>query len=225
MTPDETATVLAKCAAYDQRTVGRSDVAAWHEVLGDIEYADALYAVGAHYRQTTDRAMPANIRQHAKVARDERHRFARRAEPLALASAFEDDPDRNARIARGVTVARAALPAEPETDRIHRTALNRARAEHGKPLRTEKRRSKRKPKEIGPVSDEVATMAVRYLRDGYEPADVAERFGIARRWCERMARRIGDRTTDGWCGQCTYAGRMRSDGQTTWPCPECAGEV
>lgn len=63
MTPDETARVLAKCAAYDRRTTGRADVAAWHEALQDVDFEAALTAVAKHYRDTTEWIMPAHIRR------------------------------------------------------------------------------------------------------------------------------------------------------------------
>lgn len=55
--------VLTAIAAYDQRTVGESDVHAWHAVAG---YAcwnrdGALRAVVAHYAETKQRITPADI--------------------------------------------------------------------------------------------------------------------------------------------------------------------
>lgn len=65
MTPSETATVLAKCAAYDARTIGEADVAAWHEIIGHLHVTHCLEAVAIHYREHTTRAMPADIRKLA----------------------------------------------------------------------------------------------------------------------------------------------------------------
>jgi hypothetical protein len=73
MTPDETATVLAKAAAYDRRTVGRADVAAWHEALHDLDLADCLHAVTSHYQQPSpDWLMPGHIRAHVRAQRGAR---------------------------------------------------------------------------------------------------------------------------------------------------------
>lgn len=66
MTPDETARVLAKCAAYDRRTIGRADVAAWSEALADLAVDDCLTAVAAWYSEHREFAMPADIRRLAR---------------------------------------------------------------------------------------------------------------------------------------------------------------
>jgi hypothetical protein len=110
MTPDEVANVLAKCAAYDQRTVGRMDIAAWAEALADVELVDALPAVTGHYRSTTRRAMPADIRERAAEHRDMRRRAENRT-PLASLppGVHETDAERDARIAAGVARARSVL--------------------------------------------------------------------------------------------------------------------
>lgn len=108
MTPADTARVLAKAAAYDQRTVGHADVLAWHEALGDLDPTDALTAVTRHYRDNTDRLMPAHIRRNVTTIRAER-RTAQHSEPLALPSRFEDDPDRAERIARGLAQVRDVI--------------------------------------------------------------------------------------------------------------------
>lgn len=63
MNVHEAATVLAKAAAYDRRTVGEADILAWHEALADLDAGGALDAVAAHYRDSTDWLMPAHVRQ------------------------------------------------------------------------------------------------------------------------------------------------------------------
>jgi hypothetical protein len=72
MTPAETAEVLAMAAAFDRRTVGRSDVAAWHAVLGDLDAADVRAAVTEHYRDSRDWLMPADVRTRVKAIRKAR---------------------------------------------------------------------------------------------------------------------------------------------------------
>lgn len=86
MTPGDIARVLAKAAAFDQRTVGASDVAAWHEALGDIDLTDALEAVTRHYRTDDRRIMPVHIRRITADIDRERRRAAREAREQAEAA-------------------------------------------------------------------------------------------------------------------------------------------
>lgn len=72
MTPEETGAILALCASYDARTVGKADVLAWHHAIGDLPYDDARAAVLAHYRDRRDRIMPADVRHRVKTIREER---------------------------------------------------------------------------------------------------------------------------------------------------------
>ncbi len=81
MTPAEVARVLAKASAYDQRTIGETDVAAWHEILGRYDYADALSAVARHYAETRERLMPADLIKQIKAVREERRRLEQQARP------------------------------------------------------------------------------------------------------------------------------------------------
>lgn len=74
----ETAQMLAKVQAYDSRTVGEADVAAWRELLVDASLADCMEAVSRYFAEHTDRLMPAHVlrlvreieRQRAAAARD-----------------------------------------------------------------------------------------------------------------------------------------------------------
>lgn len=66
ITFDEVARILAKCAAYDQRTVGEGDIRAWHEALNvaepPIEIEDALISVARFYAERTEgRIRPAHV--------------------------------------------------------------------------------------------------------------------------------------------------------------------
>ena len=77
--------VLAKMALYDRRTSGEGEIMAWLEVIGDLDLEDALEAVGAHYRTSTDWLMPATLREGVRAIEQERRRLelldrARRAE-------------------------------------------------------------------------------------------------------------------------------------------------
>lgn len=67
MNRTQTAQLLAKISAFDQRTVGDADVAAWHEALSDLPFDLASQAV-SHWHghtETTRRMMPANVRRVA----------------------------------------------------------------------------------------------------------------------------------------------------------------
>ena len=72
MTPDETVDLLTLVQSYDRRTVGEADVAAWHLAIGDQPYADAQNAVIAHYRESREWIMPADIRQRVREIRQGR---------------------------------------------------------------------------------------------------------------------------------------------------------
>jgi hypothetical protein len=221
MTPAEVVDVLSKCAAYDQRTVGEVDVMAWHEILARVELADALDAVRRHYGESRDRAMPADILKLSRIARDDRQRIERRAEIRALPSRFEPDEIRDERVRRGVAAVIEALPAIDPSERIHQLATRRARIEHGPlspPERT--RKAKRKPKPEPPVTGEVAGLASRYLADGHDPADVAERFGVAKWWCDQTRREVQHRRGE-WCGECAYETRQRWKNGLMVDCPRC----
>ncbi|WP_018908771.1 hypothetical protein [Salinispora arenicola] len=141
MNKAETALILAAAAARDLRTVGDADVLAWHEDLGDITYPEAREALRRHYRDSTDRIMPAHIRHHTRTIRDE-HRRQVAHQVRALPSRYEDDTTRDARAARGAELCRQAIAAalggtadeEPPapltpSDEIRQRALDRARAE------------------------------------------------------------------------------------------------
>lgn len=87
MTPSEVATLLAKCAAYDRRTIGAADVAAWHDALHDVPFADASTAVTEHYTRTSDWIGVAEVRAGVKRIRAARLARADTVSPPAV------DPD------------------------------------------------------------------------------------------------------------------------------------
>lgn len=72
ITKADTAHLLAMAAAYDQRTVGKSDVDAWHlvAIAGRWQAAHAARALIEHYSVETDRIMPAHISRRLKSQRD-----------------------------------------------------------------------------------------------------------------------------------------------------------
>lgn len=63
MTPEEAGRILAVSAAYDQRTVGKADILAWTRALDGLDPNECVEAVHAHHRDSTDRLMPARVRQ------------------------------------------------------------------------------------------------------------------------------------------------------------------
>ena len=112
MTPAEVARVLAKASAFDQRTIGEADVAAWYEIVARVDLVDALIAVTRHYTETSARIMPADLLRHAKVAREDRRRREvgrHAAPPLALPSRYEPDMIRDIQIERGAAQCREVL--------------------------------------------------------------------------------------------------------------------
>lgn len=136
MTPAETARVLAACASFDQRTVGEFDVVAWHKAIGHLDFTDAVEAVARYYTRTRQRIMPSDVVDGVKEIRNERAQQAHH-EILTLPSRFEADPERDARISRGVRegvhelVARWSIPGETTEaqDQTHEAALARSRRE------------------------------------------------------------------------------------------------
>jgi hypothetical protein len=86
----ETALVLAKCQAFDRRTVGIADVKAWWEVLHDVDVADALDAVTRYYRDCREWIMPSDVRGIACDIERERHRVQREARQAELERAPVD---------------------------------------------------------------------------------------------------------------------------------------
>src|SRR5215470_9546599 len=74
MMKSETATLLAFCAAFDQRTIGDADVLAWTEALSspwvpNMGLEEAQEAVVEHYRVTSQRIAPADVLKRVKDTR------------------------------------------------------------------------------------------------------------------------------------------------------------
>lgn len=109
------ARVLARVAAYDRRTVGRADVAAWHDALDDLDEDACHRAVVAHYRDSTEWLMPAHVRRRveadARAESERRHsEELRRMLESAEASRSEgQDP----RVKELLVELRRRLPAVP----------------------------------------------------------------------------------------------------------------
>lgn len=114
MTPGDAARVLAKAAAFDQRTVGDADIAAWAEALDDIDLGDALAAVTRHYSTSTDRLMPVHvIRIAADLVRARRRAERESREAAAAVAAIEasaNTRDRSADVEALIAQVRVNLP-------------------------------------------------------------------------------------------------------------------
>jgi hypothetical protein len=65
MTKAETAALLTLIAAFDRRTIGETDVEAWHLVLADLNAEDCGEAVRQHFTSSTAWLMPAEVRRLA----------------------------------------------------------------------------------------------------------------------------------------------------------------
>lgn len=87
MKPSEVAELLGTVQAYTGRTVGAVDIAAWHEVLSDLDLQDCRQGVVRHYTTSTDWIMPAHIRAEVKRIRADRLERS----PLCIPAADPDD--------------------------------------------------------------------------------------------------------------------------------------
>jgi hypothetical protein len=111
VTPKDIGEVLAVAAAFDNRTVGTTDIVAWHKVIGHLSLEEARAAVYAHYADTADRLMPTHILSRVKKI----HAARIAARPDALPNVDPDDVGAYLRALRdGRMPAHADLPAGPE---------------------------------------------------------------------------------------------------------------
>ncbi|AEV86716.1 hypothetical protein ACWT_5699 [Actinoplanes sp. SE50] len=106
----EVVLLLTLAATFDYRRIGEADVEAWYLALDDIDLDDAKAAVVRHYRDQTDRLMPAHVRAGVKAIRAERRRLEP-SEALQLPSKFEDDMNRQVRMQAGGAHVREVLAA------------------------------------------------------------------------------------------------------------------
>jgi hypothetical protein len=70
MTLDDISDLLTFAAASDKRSVGKLDIAFWHQAVGDLDFEACAQAVVRHYSTSTAYLMPVHIR--ALVADQER---------------------------------------------------------------------------------------------------------------------------------------------------------
>ena len=88
MSPEDVAELLAVCASFDGRTVDRPAILAWSMALSGMDALDAREACLAHYRESRQRLMPADLTRLVRarqVARRERR------DPDALPSRPDGD--------------------------------------------------------------------------------------------------------------------------------------
>ena len=119
---EETGRLLAKCAAFDRRTVGEADIRAWHEVFRDIPLADALVAVTRWYSTHREWVMPSDVRSIALDIERDRRRAIRDAQEQAAIDEMAADPtryDRSPAVRALVEQLRDSLP-DVDAERLTR---------------------------------------------------------------------------------------------------------
>lgn len=66
MTPEETGKILGLCASYDNRNTEDAATYAWFRAIGDLPFAECEEAVIAHYSESREWIMPADVRKRAR---------------------------------------------------------------------------------------------------------------------------------------------------------------
>lgn len=95
MDADEVGRLLGLMALADNRKPPEDDegrkamITFWLSMVGDLAYADASQAVQAHYRDSRDWVMPADIRSRVAEIRQER---LRAAGPVVIPEELADSP-------------------------------------------------------------------------------------------------------------------------------------
>lgn len=69
MNIQETNQLLIRVQVIDNRQIGDSTVMAWHELLGDLDYATAVEAVKLHQRESKEYLTPAHVRANVEEIR------------------------------------------------------------------------------------------------------------------------------------------------------------
>lgn len=94
MTRDEIVSLLSVATAYDGRTLGEADVAAWGDAAerGRWTYDQAQDAVKGHYAESAAWLMPAHVTERIKAARSEppRSHALPRATPRPASDEYRD---------------------------------------------------------------------------------------------------------------------------------------
>ena len=68
----QTGIILAKIALIENREATNETIRAWHEIIQDLVFDDAMEALVRHYRHSTDSVKPAHIVRGAKDVKEER---------------------------------------------------------------------------------------------------------------------------------------------------------
>ena len=122
MNIEQAAAVLAKAAALDNRSQSDAAILAWHEVIGDLDYRDALNAVTIHRRESTEYLMPVHVRRIAEKLRTERQELEfheqQRRELEAYAANAGPLTDRSGDIQSLVARIRSILP-DGDVEALH----------------------------------------------------------------------------------------------------------
>jgi len=108
----ETAAVLAKIKLIDNREITELVIREWHDIIGHIEYADAIVAVREHRKTSTDYLLPGHVVQGARRARDARERDARKHRALPAGNVITMPPDFHEMTQRAIEQHRAQRAAE-----------------------------------------------------------------------------------------------------------------
>src|SRR4051812_1217045 len=120
MTKAQVAQLLTIIASFDRRTVGKSDVEAWHLILGDLDVEDCAQAVKDHYSEQREWLMPADVRTRAKATARRREGRRRMADLEAQIAA--ENPGAITQRDMSAITAGQSIPVDGET----RGALRRA---------------------------------------------------------------------------------------------------
>jgi hypothetical protein len=121
MRRSEISLLLGVMAAYDRRTTGETDVAAWLDVIGDLDFADAVQAVKDHYRESSAWVMPADVRHRVKKIREER--LAAVGDDAAVPDADPDDVPAYLEALRAGRMRRASPPTRVASNRVNLRTL------------------------------------------------------------------------------------------------------
>jgi hypothetical protein len=88
----EVAQVLTKIQLLDNRQVDGATLAAWFELIGGLEFADALEGVNLHRLEQPGKWLePGHVVAGARRAKDVREREARRQRPAIVPAPFTFD--------------------------------------------------------------------------------------------------------------------------------------
>ena len=111
MNVEETSNLLTAIQNVDNRRIDDATVLVWHEIVGDLPFADCLMAVTRHFGESTDYLMPVHVVQGAREIERERIRRADHRRALESARPAERPlKDRSQEIQDFVQSIRDVLP-------------------------------------------------------------------------------------------------------------------